>query len=172
MKTQYFIALKTGVLALLSFIIFATLLGACSTSALPTGLTDRMDHTGAVLDRAEALRLVNQYRAARGVPALQSDAGLDAQAHALATQYASNSTPPSNPDANIIHMRLSAGYANFAETFSGWRSSSPDADAIADPNATTAGLGVAYSPNSAYGVHWVLLLGNTPPLANPVFTFR
>lgn len=172
MKTQNFVSLKTGMLALLSLIISATLLGACSTTALPTGLTARMDQTGAVLDRAEALTLINQYRAARGVRPLQPDAGLDAQAQALATQYAANSTPPSNPDATIIHMRLSAGYTSFAETFSGWRGISSDADAIADANATIAGLGVAYSPNSAYGVHWVLLLGNNAPLSEPVFSFR
>ncbi len=172
MKSQYLTSIKTGMLALFSIFIFTTFLSACSTSALPTGLTARMDQSGAILDRAEALTLINQYRAARGVRPLQPDAGLDAQAQALASQYAANSTPPSNPDATIIHMRLSAGYANFAETFSGWRGSSSDADAIADTNATTAGLGVAYSPNSSYGVHWVLLLGNSAPLSEPVFAFR
>ena len=55
-------------------------------------------------------------------------------------------------------MRISAGYANFAETFSGWRATSADASALIDPNVTSAGLGVSYAPNSAYGTHWVLLL--------------
>jgi uncharacterized protein YkwD len=57
-------------------------------------------------------------------------------------------------------MRVSAGYANFAETFSGWRNSPADAAAIADASATKAGLGVAYDANSTYGVYWVLVLAN------------
>lgn len=118
-----------------------------------------MDQPGATLDRAEALGILNAYRGTTGARALASDAELDAMAQSLASGYAGSGTPPALP-AGMVAMRVSAGYANFAETFSGWRNSPPDAAAIANPAATRAGLGVAYDANSSYGVYWVLILGD------------
>ncbi len=136
-------------------------LSGCSTTPLPSGLTARMDHAGANLDRAEALLLISQFRASRGARPLVSDPDLNATAQNMANRYASSSARPPKPGANVIHMRLSAGYSSFAQTFSGWRGRTEDANIIADPNVTSAGLGVAYSANSSYGVHWVLLLGTS-----------
>ncbi|WP_052731984.1 CAP domain-containing protein [Devosia geojensis] len=143
----------------------AALLAACSAfsgggapAALPAGLSARMDQPGASLDKAQALGLVNAYRASVGAGALTADAGLEAQAQQLANQYAASGTSPRTPEG-VAAMRSSAGYATFAETFSGWRNSSPDAAALATAGARRAGLAVAANPNSAYGVHWVLLLG-------------
>lgn len=116
-----------------------------------------MDQPGASLNRAEALGILNHYRATTGAPALTTDAALDAMAQDLAAVYARSGTAPKLP-AGVLGMRVSAGYANVAETFSGWRNSPADAQAIADPAARRAGLGVAYSANSTYGVYWVLLL--------------
>lgn len=124
---------------------------------LAPGLTQAINTPGAQMDRGAALGIVNQYRAVRGVAALSGDAGLDAQAQTLASQYAASGTPPALPQG-MVAMRLSAGYENFAETFSGWRNSPADANAMASGSARRAGLGVVYSPNSAYGTHWVLLL--------------
>ncbi|MCD7061337.1 CAP domain-containing protein [Pelagibacterium xiamenense] len=138
-------------------------LAACSpggtTIGLPQGLTATIDRPGAQMDRAAALNILNQYRATRGAQPLAGDATLDAQAQAVAQAYASSGTPPATPEGVTV-MRLSAGYLNFAETFSGWRSSPPDADALAAPSARRAGLAVVYDPNSAYGAHWVVLLAS------------
>lgn len=133
---------------------------ACSSPGLPVGLTARMDQSGATLDRGEALSLINQFRRSRGVAALREDPALTNSANQIAAQYASTNNRPAAPE-NVLHVRFSAGYANFAETFSGWRGQSADAAAIADPNATTLGIASAYNANSEYGVHWVLLLGGT-----------
>lgn len=136
-------------------------LAACSgNTSLAPGLTARMDAPGATLDRAEALNIVNQFRQSRGVPPLNADPALDAEAQQLAATYADNNTHPQKP-ASAAAMRLSAGYATFAETFSGWRATAADAAALADPAHSRAGLGVAYAGDSTYGVHWVLLLGGT-----------
>ena len=116
-----------------------------------------MDQPGARLDRAQALGILNQYRASVGAPVLNADAGLDATAQTLATRYARSGTAPRLPEG-AVGLRVSAGYANFAETFSGWRNSPPDATAIAEQAARRAGIGVAYDPNSTYGVYWVLVL--------------
>ncbi len=137
-------------------------LAACSSSGLPVGLTARMDQSGATLDRAEALSLINQFRRSRGVPTLSEDPALSGTAAQIAQQYAASGNRPPAP-ANVLQVRYSAGYANFAETFSGWRGQAADAAAIADPTATRMGIAAAYNASSEYGVHWVLLLGGPAP---------
>ena len=66
-------------------------------------------------------------------------------------------TAPKTP-AGVASMKLSAGYATFAETFSGWRNNPADAAGLTVPNATKAGVAVAFNPNSNYGVYWVMVL--------------
>ncbi len=139
---------------------FAAVLGlaACSSGGggLAPGLAQRMDAPGAQLDRREALNLVNQFRQSRGVPPLAADPALDGEAQQLAASYAATGTAPQMPQSASA-MRVSAGYANFAETFSGWRNTPRDAEALINPQNTRAGIGVAADPNSTYGVHWVML---------------
>jgi uncharacterized protein YkwD len=136
------------------------LIAACSSGGsapLSGGLTARMDQPGASLNRAEALGILNHYRATTGASALVTDASLDATAQQLAADYARSGTAPVLPQG-AVGMRVSAGYANFAETFSGWRNSPADAQAIANAGARRAGLGVVYEASSTYGVYWVLVL--------------
>lgn len=124
---------------------------------LSAGLAQRMDQPGASLNRAEALGIINHFRSTTGAGQLAADAGLDSQAQALAAAYAKSGTTPKRPDG-LVGVRSSAGYANFAETFSGWRNSPEDATVLTDRAATKGGVGVAYDANSTYGVYWVLLL--------------
>ena len=130
--------------------------GASAPIALSPGLSARMDQPGASLDRAQAIGMINAYRATNGLPALTPDAALDGTAQALANQYAQTGTPPRAPQELTV-MKLSAGYASFAETFSGWRNSPADAVAL-KATATKAGIAVAFNAASTYGVHWVLVL--------------
>ena len=135
-------------------------LGACASGggALSPGLAQRMDMPGAQLNRAEALGIVNNYRAQSGAGVLVEDAGLDAQAQQLAQQYARTGKQPAKP-AGTLDIRYSAGYFTFAETFSGWRNSPTDAPALLDKAVTKAGIASVYSAGSPYGVYWVILLG-------------
>lgn len=146
--------------------LVAALLGACSFGGgggggggIAPGLVARMDTPGATLDKNASVGIVNQYRATMGAGPLRLDAGLDATAQALATEYARTGTAPRTP-SGARTIRVSAGYANFAETFSGWRNSPDDARVLADRSFGRTGLGVAYDPNSSYGVYWVLLLAD------------
>ena len=133
-------------------------LGACSSGgALSPGLSQRMDTPGAQLNRVEALGIVNNYRSQSGAGALTEDAGLDAQAQQLATQYAKTGKQPAKP-AGAVQIRYSAGYFTFAETFSGWRNSPTDAPALVDKSATKAGVAAIYDAASPYGVYWVIVL--------------
>lgn len=133
--------------------------GSGSAGALAPGLSARMDQPGANLDRAAALGLVNAYRTSLGAQGVAGDAGLDTTAQALAAQYAATGTAPKLP-SGAVAIRISAGYANFAETFSGWRNSAADAAVLATPQASKGGIGVAFNGASTYGTYWVLLLGN------------
>lgn len=140
--------------------LVALTITACSSGGgapLSSGLTARMDQPGANLNRAEATGILNAYRTTTGSPALAADAGLDTSAQALAAAYAQSGTAPKLPEGAVA-MRVSAGYATFAETFSGWRNSPADAQVLSDKAATRAGLGVAYNSSSTYGVYWVLVL--------------
>jgi uncharacterized protein YkwD len=133
-------------------------LAACSSGgALSPGLAARMDIPGAQLNRAEALGIVNTYRQTNGAGVLAEDAGLDATAQQLATQYARTGKQPPKPQG-ALQIRYSAGYFTFAETFSGWRNSPADAPALTDRTATKAGVAAVYDKDSAYGVYWVIVL--------------
>ncbi len=154
--------------SLLPAVLAAVLLAACSSGGggeLAPGLTARMDQPGATLDRTAALNIVNDFRATNGAPALQPDPDLNARAQELATAYANSNERPAKP-ADVDAMRLSSGYATFANTFSGWRTGQADAGTLADPAHTRAGLAVAYSDSSTYGVHWVLLLDGATETAS------
>src|SRR5690606_19127631 len=132
--------------------------GPASPGALPTGLSARMDQPNARLDSQEAIGLINANRATRNMAPLGPHAGLNGTAQPLVNQYAQTGTAPTKPEA-LAQMKLSAGYATFAETFSGWRNNAADAVGLATP-ASKAGIAVAYNPTSSYGVYWVLVLGN------------
>ena len=142
----------------------AMTLAACSMGGgggasipLAAGLSARMDQPGASLDRAQAVAMINAYRATNGLAALTPDGGLDGTAQALADQYARTGTPPTTPQG-VAGMKLSAGYATFAETFSGWRNNPADAAGMT-ANASKAGIAVSFNGSSTYGTYWVLVLG-------------
>ena len=102
---------------------------------------------------ALALFCVGGLAACSGAPS-STGGGL---APGLVSQINVPGNPPTRP-AGTTNMRLSAGYTNFAETFSGWRNSPADADVLAQGDARRAGFAAVYEPNSAYGAHWVMLL--------------
>jgi uncharacterized protein YkwD len=132
--------------------------GSASPAALSPGLSARMDQPNARLDSVQAIDLVNAYRATRNMPPLVADAGLNGTAQALASQYAQTNVAPTKPQA-LAQMKLSAGYASFAETFSGWRNNAADAVGLT-AQGSKAGVAVAYNPTSSYGVYWVLVIGD------------
>ncbi len=139
----------------------ALLMAGCSMGggqALSPGLSQRMDVPNAQLNRAEAIGIINHYRASTGAGQVAEDSTLDANAQALAAQYTKTGKQAAKP-AGTLDVRYSAGYFTFAETFSGWRNSPTDAAALADKSATKAGVAAVYDSSSPYGVYWVLILG-------------
>jgi len=147
---------------LVTFLLLLPLAGCVSaTSPLPVGLTASMARPGAQLDQQEAIGLINQYRAANNLPLLTLTQELTDTAATAAARYAQDGN--NNGAAALVAERtngsalFSAGYTNFAETFSGWRGSNRDAKTLLTPNATKAGIAVNYNANSSYGAHWVFI---------------
>ncbi|RYE09244.1 MAG: CAP domain-containing protein [Hyphomicrobiales bacterium] len=142
--------------------LVATLLAVagCSTGGggLSAGLTARMDQSGAQLNRGEALGIINAYRSTVGAGPLTEDATLNATAATMASNYAKTGRQAPKPEGTL-EIRYSAGYATFAETFSGWRNSGQESIAMSGPSATRAGIAVVYEENSPYGVYWVVIVG-------------
>jgi len=144
--------------AVLTAILLVSLAACASGGGLPTALSQRMDAKGVTLDRAQAIAIINQYRGTTGAPALTEDPTLDASADTLVLQYTQSGTQLPKP-AGAVEVRYSAGYYNFAETFSGWRNSPADSAALTNASATRAGIAAHYDAGSPYGVYWVLVLG-------------
>ena len=142
-----------------AFAVLTLALAGCSTGgALSPGLSARMDVAGARLNTAEAIGIVNQYRGTVGAAPLTEDPALNAAAQTIAAQYAKTGRQAPKPDGTL-EIRYSAGYANFAETFSGWRGAPQDSVALSGRNATRAGIASVYDANSPYGVYWVMIVG-------------
>jgi uncharacterized protein YkwD len=133
-------------------------LAACSGGGLPDGLSQSMDKPGAQLNRQDAFNIINQYRQSVGASLIADDPSLDAAAQQAVNDYAKTGRQTPKP-AGTIQIRYSAGYATFAETFSGWRNSPQDAPALTDKNATRGGIAVTYEANSPYGVYWAMIVG-------------
>lgn len=137
-------------------------LAACTTmtSQLPAALTARMDTNNPQLDRQAALNLINQYRTANGLNMLTLDANVQVKAQDAAVAYAKNgnsqaATKPLNVPGETASL-TSAGYATFADTFSGWRNSTKDSKVLLNPFASKAAIAVHFDANSTYGTYWVL----------------
>jgi hypothetical protein len=140
--------------------VLAMGLAGCNELAgggLAPGLVAQMDAPGASLDRPSAIAIINQYRGTVGAGQLTGDPTLDTTAQGLAQAYAKTGKSPTLPPGASA-IRTSAGYGNFAETFSGWRNNPADAAALATAGARRAGIAAVYDASSSYGVYWVLVL--------------
>ncbi len=137
--------------------VLVAIAGCSAGGGLSPGLTARMDQNGAQLNRGEALGIINHYRATVGAGALSEDPALSAQAASLAASYAKTGRQPAKP-AGVVEVRYSAGYATFADTFSGWRNSGQNSSVMSDKAVTRAGIAVVYEENSPYGVYWVVIV--------------
>ena len=134
-------------------------LSACSSGGgLAPGLTERMDTRTAQLNKSDALGIINHYRATVGVGPLTEDPALSATAQQMASNYAKTGRQAPKP-AGTSEIRYSAGYATFAETFSGWRNSGQESLVMSGSSVTRAGIAVVYEENSPYGVYWVVIVG-------------
>lgn len=146
-------------LARFAIVAALVVLAACSAGGrLSQGLTDRMDSGTAQLNKGEAIGIINSYRSTVGVGGLVEDPALSAMAETAARNYAKTGRQATKPEGTS-EIRYSAGYATFAETFSGWRNSDQKSLVMSGSSVTRAGIAVVYEENSPYGVYWVVIVG-------------
>ncbi len=147
------------ILARTAIVAALVALAACSTGggALSPGLTQRMDSSTAQLNKSDALGIINHYRQTVGAGALVEDPTLSATAEQMARNYAKTGRQASKPEGTS-EIRYSAGYATFAETFSGWRNSGQQSLVMSGTSVSRAGIAVVYEENSPYGVYWVVIV--------------
>ena len=137
--------------------ILTIALAGCSSTRLSDGLTQRMDSGTAQLNKGEAIGIINHYRSTVGAGPLIEDPALSAQAATIAATYAKTGRQATKPEGTS-EIRYSAGYATFADTFSGWRNSGQESIVMAGKSVTRAGIAVVYEENSPYGVYWVVIV--------------
>jgi uncharacterized protein YkwD len=157
----------------LPVLLLLTALVACAGYQVPEtpSLQRDLARPGAVLDDAAAARLISDYRASRGLPAVALDPVLTRMAEAQATIMAKRNRLEHNLrapfatrlkmagyDAALAAENIGAGYYTLADAFSGWRASPPHRANMLLPGATRMGIAAVYTPSSKYKVFWSLIL--------------
>ncbi len=131
------------------------------------------DEAAASLDPNEALRLVNEYRASKGLPALSLDDHATAAAEILVKDMASHDhmshVGPKGADLQKrltmagYHYRVAAenvgvGQRSFAQMIDGWKKSTPHSRNILLAEAKHMGIAYEYKPDTKYKTYWTLIV--------------
>lgn len=114
----------------------------------------------------ELLALVNEARAAAGVPALSWSDSLEASCVVRAeelTQLFSHSRPDGSGCFTVNPLasgeNIAAGYSSAQAVFEGWMNSEGHRNNILNSRWTIMGVGYVYSGNGGYGHYWCQLFG-------------
>lgn len=125
------------------------------------------------LDANEALRLINDYRASQGLPALSLESRATAAAEILAKDMAKHDHMSHvGPNGADIGKRLSlAGYSyrvaaenvavgqkSVAEIIEGWKNSPPHSRNMLLAQAKDMGVAYIYKPDTKYKTFWTLVV--------------
>ncbi len=125
------------------------------------------------LDPAEALRLVNEYRSSKGLPALSLENHATAAAEILAKDMAKHDHMSHiGPDGADLRKRLGmAGYRyrvaaenvgvgqrSFAQIIEGWKISPPHSRNMLLAEAKHMGIAYEYKPDTKYKTYWTLVV--------------
>ncbi len=125
------------------------------------------------LDPNEALRLVNDYRSSRGLPALTLDRNATGAAEILAKDMAKHDhmshIGPNGADVGKrlvlagYHYRIAAenvgvGQKSLAEVVEGWKKSPPHSRNMLLAEATHMGIAYQYKPDTKWKTFWTLVM--------------
>jgi len=146
-----------------------------STKAPKGALVDR-DYSGARLDPEQALKLVNDYRAAKGLAALKLDARLTAAAKMLSrdlastdriSHYGSDGSSPwdrvkrAGYNAKVAAENVGTGQASLEEVFKGWTESPGHNRNLLLPAARDMGIALAADPKTEFKTFWTLVVASS-----------
>jgi uncharacterized protein YkwD len=128
------------------------------------------------VDPAAATRILNAYRASRGLGPVRLDAGLTAMAQRQAdAMVAANALShdaggsfqarvhAAGLDAARAAENLGAGYYSTEDAFTGWRNSAGHDANLRMAEATRFGIALAKDPQTQYRAWWALVIAGDPP---------
>ena len=155
--------------ALLLALVFALPVAALAVAARPAGAISSSQYCADAEEYA-FLKLINDYRASKGLVALTlgQNIGAAAEHHAIdmATKNffshtgSDGSTPTKRMSAHGYSYgswaaeTIAAGRATAQEVFNGWKNSSGHNAIMLDSRARTIGVGRHYNANSTYKWYW------------------
>jgi uncharacterized protein YkwD len=146
-----------------------------STKAPKGALADR-DYTATRLDPAAALKLINDYRTAKGLAPLKLDARLTVaakmQSKDLAqtdriSHYGSDGSSPwdrikrAGYSAKIAAENVGTGQASLEEVFKGWTESPGHNRNLLLPAARDMGIALAEDPKTEFKTFWTLVVASS-----------
>jgi uncharacterized protein YkwD len=126
-------------------------------------------------DPAEAVRILNAYRAGKGLGPVRLDSTLTTMAQRQSDAMAAGDSL-SHDAAGSFTARigvagldtvraaenLGAGYYSTLEAFDGWKASSGHEANLSMPQATRIGIALAKNPQTRFGAWWTLVLAGEP----------
>jgi uncharacterized protein YkwD len=121
------------------------------------------------LDIEEARKLINAYRAERGLKPLSLDARLIKAAEVQSQHLATKDRPPggSMPMQRVERAgyrprlaaeNVAAGQASLGEVIEGWKKSPAHNRNLLLPDATEMGIALTYDPATRYRAFWALVV--------------
>ena len=146
-----------------------------STKAPKGALADR-DYSATRLDPELALKLINDYRAGKGLAALKLDARLTQAAKALSkdlastdriSHYGSDGSSPwdriqrTGYAAKVAAENVGTGQATLEEVFKGWEESPGHNRNLLLPAARDMGIALAEDPKTEFKTFWTLVVASS-----------
>lgn len=157
----------------------ALLVAACAGEPQRSTPLDprNVERLGAVrVDPAAATRILNAYRASRGLSPVRLDPALTAMAQRQAdAMVAANALShdaagsfqarvhAAGLDAARAAENLGAGYYSTEEAFTGWRNSAGHDANLRMAEATRFGIALAKDPQTQYRAWWALVIAGDAP---------
>ncbi len=143
---------------------------AFSSGAQPVSQKSGGQPAAAALDANEALRLINDYRASKGLAPLSIDAHATAAAEILAKDMAKHDRM-STSGLDLGKRLLSAGYsyglaaenasvglASIGETIDSWKKKPENSRNMLLPTAKHIGIAYEYKPDTKHKTFWALVV--------------
>jgi uncharacterized protein YkwD len=145
-----------------------------STASAPKGALDDRDYSKAKLDSAEALTLINGYRAEKGLKPLKLDPLLvvaakshsrDLAKHDRISHYGSNGSSPwdrvaaAGYKARLAAENVGTGQVTLSEVVKGWKASDGHNKNLLLPEAEHMGIALVQDTKTEFKTFWTLVVG-------------
>jgi uncharacterized protein YkwD len=149
--------------------------GETALAASPSAVSQDASADNAVIDAFEALRLVNDYRKANGLPPLTLDRRLSAAASALAADMARHDRlSHSGPNGADLEKRLKAagypyalaaenvgvGQKSVAELIGEEKTEPSESQNLLLPDAKQMGIAFKYRPDATLKTFWTVVIAS------------